>query len=260
MRLDVYLVNNKYCESRNKASSLISSGNVFVNACVVSKPSYDVKSCDVITINPEIKQYVARSAKKLLTATERFSLDFSGKIAVDLGASTGGFCQIMLENGVKKVYAVDIGSNQLHPDIQADRRVISMENTNARYIDASLFEEKIDIITCDLSFISLKLILPAVYKTLRPLGEFICLVKPQFEVGHSNVGKNGIVRDSKLHVKAVCDISDYAFSLGFYVKDICFSELAGESGNKEYLLYMLKNKSKSALSHEFIESRIREVK
>ena len=259
MRLDVYLVKEKYCESRNKSAALICSGSIYVNGICVTKPSYTVSQYDLITVNSAEKQYVARSAKKLLTAIKSFTVDFTGKTAVDLGASTGGFCQVMLENGAEKVYAVDIGTNQLHHTLKSDNRIVSLENTNARYLKKSKFSEEIDIITCDLSFISLRCILPAAFEILRPGGELICLVKPQFEVGPGFVGKNGVVKDKKLHVKAVCGISDFARSLGLCVKDICFSDLAGESGNMEYLLYMQKV-SGSSISDEFIESRIREVK
>lgn len=259
MRLDVYLTENKYCESRNKACSLIRSSDVFVNGKIVLKPSFDVKPGDEIRVNPDSKQYVARSAHKLLTAKEQFKLSFNGKTAVDLGASTGGFCQIMLENNIKKIYAIDIGTNQLHPDIRSDSRVISMENVNARYVTSQMFDDRIDIITCDLSFISLTYVLPAAFETLKDGGELVCLVKPQFEVGHSNICKNGVVKDIDLQIQAIRKVSDFAYSLGFDVKDACFSQLAGESGNREYLLYMIKCKPKSALSEKIIESRVREV-
>lgn len=259
MRLDIYLVNKQYCESRNKAASLIADGNISVNSRIIRKPSYDVKESDIVKIKDDIKVYVARSAKKLLTAYERFSLSFNGKTAVDLGASTGGFCQVMLDNGIKKIYAVDIGSNQLHDSIRSDKRVISMENTNARNITPAMFNDVIDIITCDLSFISLAHILPAVYDTLKPMGEFICLVKPQFEVGPSNIGKNGVVKSLKLRKSAVCKVTDLAYTLGFEVRDVCFSELEGESGNREYLVYMRKNRAEKPFSHEIIENRINEI-
>lgn len=257
MRLDVYLTENKYCESRNKSSELISGGYVSVNGATVKKPSYTVKDGDTVSVQSGHDSYVARSAKKLATAKVCFSLCFSGKTAVDLGASTGGFCQIMLENGIKKIYAVDIGTNQLHKSIRADYRVVSMENTNARYITRDMFKEEIDLVTSDLSFISLGCILPAAYAVLREGGELVCLVKPQFEVGPSNIGKNGVVRDVKLHIVAVKNVVQLAYGLGFNVKNVCFSGLAGESGNREYLLYMVKEAATERLSDTFIEGRIR---
>lgn len=260
MRLDIYLVENKYCVSRNKAAQMIALGKVRVNNKVNYKSSYVVKPNDLIEIEQNYKQYVARSAKKLITAIERFDLDFKNKTAVDLGASTGGFCQIMLENGAKKIYAVDIGTNQLDVIIKSDTKIIDLEKTDARTINADMFDDRIDIITCDLSFISLTHILPAVYRTLKPMGEFICLVKPQFEVGPLNVGKNGVVKDTRMHVQAVCNISDLAYDLGFDVRDACYSQLAGENGNKEFLLYMIKSKPQAALSHKIIESRVADAK
>ena len=260
MRLDVYLVENKYCMSRNKASEIIAEGKIRINNITIYKASYNVKPDDIVTIEQNLQQYVARSAKKLMTAIESFDLDFKGKTVIDLGASTGGFCQIMLEKGVKKIYAIDIGTNQLHDSIKNDIRVVNLEKTDARNIEKGMFCEQIDIVTCDLSFISLTHILPAVYRTLRPLGQFICLVKPQFEVGPANVGKNGVVKDPRLHCRAICSISDAAYSVGFDVKDVCFSKLAGENGNKEYLLYMIKSKPQGAFSHKIIESRVADAK
>lgn len=253
MRLDQYLVLNSLVESRNKASALVASGGVTVNTKRVIKPSYNVCENDVVSIIADEKIYVARSAKKLLTAIDSFSLSFKDKIAVDLGASTGGFCEVMLENDVKKIYAVDIGTNQLHPKIKNDDRIINMEHTNARYITRLSFNEDIDIITCDLSFISLKLIMNAAYCTLKDGGEFICLIKPQFEAGPANVGKNGVVKEKIVHFNVVKDIAKYASEIGFCCAGLSFSGLEGESGNREFLLYLIKNKNESVVDEEFIK-------
>lgn len=243
MRLDLFLTTNEYCESRNKASSLIKNNMVTVNGKTAVKPSMDIKDDDIVAVSDSVKQYVARSAHKLITAISVFKLDFADKTAVDLGASTGGFCEVMLDNNVGYIYAVDIGTNQLHPRISASEKVKNIEHTNARYINAQTFDREIDLITCDLSFISLKLILGAVYDTLKTGGEFICLVKPQFEVGPDLVNKNGVVKDLGAHVNAVNDVIRLAEDTGFSVIDVSFSGLEGESGNKEYLLYMLKEES-----------------
>ncbi len=240
MRLDLYLTTKKYFESRNKASQAILDGAVSVNNKFIRKPSFDIKTTDVVEIKNNKKQYVARSAKKLITAIKRFNIDFANKVAVDLGATTGGFCEVMLENGVKRIYAVDIGTNQLHSKIKADLRVVNIEHTNARYINENSFDLPVDIVTCDLSFISLKLIIEAVYSVLGFNGEFICLIKPQFELGPQHIGKNGVVRDTELHKKAIKDIINFAVSVGFWAKDVCFSGLSGECGNKEYLLHLIK--------------------
>ena len=213
MRLDVYLTKELSVESRNKASMLISRGDVSVNGKLITKPSYDVDDGDQILINDNSKLYVSRSATKLITAIEKFSVDFNEKIAVDLGASTGGFTQVMLENNVKKVYAVDIGTNQLHPVLKSDTKVINKEHINARYISAATFDSSIDIVTCDLSFISLSMVLNAVYCTLKEGGEFICLIKPQFEAGKNSVNKNGVVKDLKIHISVIADIIEQSTKL-----------------------------------------------
>lgn len=241
MRLDIFLTQNGFCESRNKASSLIADGNVKVNGKVITKASFNVVDSARIEVNSNVIQYVARSAKKLLTAIETFDLSFKGKVAVDLGASTGGFCEVMLKFGVEKVFAVDIGTNQLHESLKNNDKILSLENTNARYLQAEDFDREIDIITCDLSFISVKHIIKVVFDLLKQGGEFICLVKPQFEVGPTFVGKNGVVRDKRVQIMAVNEIVNLAYDVGFSVCDISFSGLEGESGNREFLLYMKKD-------------------
>lgn len=256
MRLDLYLTLNGYCESRNKSAYLVSSGAVLVNGKRITKASYPVNENDKVDIINDEKIYVARSAVKLLTAIDVFDLNLKDKIAVDLGASTGGFCEVMLDNNIRLVYAVDIGTNQLHPKIKSDKRIINKEHTNARYLSAIDFELPIDIVTCDLSFISLKLILNAVMCILKNGGEAICLIKPQFEVGSSYVGKNGVVKDLKLHIKTIADIAKYAFDLGFDVKDVAFSGLEGESGNREYLLYLKKTDKPTELDFSKINKAV----
>lgn len=256
MRLDLYLSNNKYCDSRNKAATLIQEGKVLVNGRAVLKPSYAVADTDKVEIDSTEFQYVARSAKKLLTAIDKFGIDFTNKTAVDLGSSTGGFCQVMLNNNALKVYAVDIGTNQLHSDVKSNKRVVCLENTNARYLKCSMFNEQIDIVTCDLSFISVKLILNSAFEILKQDGEFVCLVKPQFEVGAAFVGKNGVVKDKRQHINAVTNVINSALSVGFSVYGACFSGLAGESGNKEYLIYLKKDGLLNTLSRSFINDVI----
>ncbi len=241
MRLDIYLTKNGFCDSRNKASALILSGNVKVNGKIISKSSFDVADGAQVEINNTVIQYVARSAKKLLTAIDVFGLSFKDKTVVDLGASTGGFCEVMLQYGVKKVFAVDIGTNQLHESLRNNDKVISLENTNARYLKSDDFGCEIDCVTCDLSFISVKHILNVVFDILNENGEFVCLVKPQFEVGPSFVGKNGVVKDQRAQIMAVNQIVDFAFDIGFSIYNISFSGLEGESGNREFLLYMKKD-------------------
>ncbi len=241
MRLDIYLTENGYCESRNKACALIRDGKVTVDGVTIKKSSYNTKDSSIVEIDSSCHQYVSRSATKLITAIKMFNLDFSQKVAIDLGASTGGFCEVMLEHNVSKIFAIDIGTNQLHEKIKANPKVIAKENTNARYISKDNFNCDIDIITCDLSFISLKHILQPVYDILKTGGEFICLVKPQFEVGKSHINKNGVVKDKRAQIMCINEIVNFAIDIGFSVYDICFSGLEGESGNREFLLHIKKD-------------------
>lgn len=254
MRLDVYLTKELSVESRNKASMMITNGDVSVNGKLVTKPSYNVNPGDSVIVDNDSKLYVSRSALKLVTAINKFNLNFTDKVAVDLGASTGGFTQVMLENNAKLVYAVDVGTNQLHPSIKNDKRVINKENVNARYVSAANFEHIIDVVTCDLSFISLSFVLNAVYCTLKNNGEFICLIKPQFEAGRSFLNKNGVVKDIKIHMSVINDIVLKSTALGFSVKGLSFSGLEGESGNKEYLLYLIKDGKGDGIDAAYIKS------
>ncbi len=241
MRLDVYLSTNGLCDSRNIAQSYIENGKVTVDGVTVTKASYSVLENADVKVDKTEFNYVARSAQKLLTAADAFSLDFSDKVAVDLGSSTGGFCQVMLERDIKKVYAVDIGTAQLHSKIRSDDRVVVMENTNARYITPDDFETEIDVVTCDLSFISVKYIFQSTYDILKENGEFICLIKPQFEVGKRFVGKNGVVKDKRAVIMCINEIIEYAIHIGFSAYDISFSGLEGESGNREFFIYFKKD-------------------
>lgn len=258
MRLDLYLTNRGDFESRNKAAAAIKEGRYAVNGKSVLKPSYDVADHDEIIILNEVKDYVARSAYKLLHANRQFNLDWSGKIVADFGASTGGFCQVLLESNALKVYAVDIGTAQLHPSIKSDPRIINMEHHNARYLKAEDFSDPIGAITADLSFISIKAILPAIRDTLTKGGEAIVLVKPQFEAGPQHLSKNGVVRDRKIHLRLLEDVALFAQNCGFGIKGISFSGLAGESGNREYLLYLRKDELSSidisAAAHAAVNS------
>lgn len=241
MRLDQYLTVHHYFDSRNKAAAAVKEGSFAVNGKKITKPAYEVTEDAVISRLTDKKVYVARSAQKLLNAYERFQLSWQGKVAADLGASTGGFCQVMLENGIKKIYAVDIGTAQLHPSIIGDVRIKNMEHTNARHIVSETFDESIEVITADLSFISIKTVLPAIYRTLVPAGQAVVLVKPQFEAGPQYLSKSGVVTDRKIQYKVLEEVALFAESCGFGVKGISFSGLPGESGNREYLLYIVKD-------------------
>ena len=241
MRLDQYLAINHYFESRNQAAAAIKKGYFAVNGKVTTRPSCEVPEGAQVVQVKNAPQYVARSAHKLLHGFACFKPDWAGKIVADFGASTGGFCQVLLEHGVGKIYAVDIGTAQLHPLISRDTRVLNMEHVNARYMTAADFPEPIEAITADLSFISLKAVLPAIFKTLCPGGQAITLVKPQFEAGQAYLNKSGIVSDRGVHRKILADVSNFAAELGFSIRGICFSGLAGSAGNREYLIFMEKS-------------------
>lgn len=253
MRLDQYLVAQNYFESRNKASQAIKNDEFSVDGKIINKPSFNVENNSVVVRVKESIIYVARSAQKLLHGFKVFSPDWSGKVVADFGASTGGFCQVLLEHGVSKVYAVDIGTAQLHPSLQEEPRIINREHTNARYLQANDFSEPIYAITADLSFISIKAVLPAIYDTLAQNGEAIVLVKPQFEAGKKALNKNGVVSDLKIHRLVLKDVALYAENLGLCVKGISFSGLAGESGNREYLLYLKKSADLSIMIPNAVE-------
>ncbi len=240
MRLDQYLVEHHFFESRNKAASAVKEGHFTVDGKKTTKPAFDVSEKAVVVAIQNKKVYVARSAWKLIRAYEIFQLKWQDKTVADLGASTGGFCQVLLENDVKKIYAVDIGTAQLHPSIRADKRVVNMEHTNARYLSAESFSEPINVVTADLSFISIKAVLPAIYQTLTSMGQAVVLIKPQFEAGPQNLSKSGVVTNKKVQYKVVEDVALFAQSCGFGIKGLTFSGLAGESGNREYLLLLEK--------------------
>ncbi len=243
MRLDIYLVSKNFFESRNKAAAAIKDGQFTVNDKIVTKPSFDIAEKDIVAVYKEKTTYVARSAQKLLTAFELFQLDWRNKTVVDLGASTGGFCQVLLEKEVEKIFAVDIGTAQLHPKLLGNPQIINMEHTNARYLTAVDFDCGIDAVTADLSFISIKAVLPAIEKILKVRGEAVVLVKPQFEVGPHRLSKNGVVTNRKDQLSVLEEITFFAQNCGFGINGIAFSGLAGESGNREYLLYLIKGAS-----------------
>ncbi len=247
MRLDLYLTQQQYFDSRNKAAASVKEGCFAVNGKVILKPAYNIEENDCIERVRGGSEYVARSAHKLLKAFRSFNLEWEGRTVADLGASTGGFCQVLLEHGVQKIYAVDIGTAQLHEKVKKDPRVINLEHTNARFLTDKSFPEPIDAITADLSFISIKTVLPAIFQTLKPDGECIILVKPQFECGPQFLSKSGVVTNRKVQLRVLEEVANFASNLGFFVHGIIFSGLAGESGNREYLLY-IKNKEVSTLS------------
>jgi len=235
-RLDVYLHKMGFAESRERAKRLILDKSVFVGGKLITKPSYTVRDDAEIKVTGNF-DYVGRGYVKLEKAIKSFNINIENKTAVDIGASTGGFTDYLLKHGAKKVYAVDVGNNQLHDSLRNDFRVMNIENTNFRYIDTSLFND-IDIVTVDVSFISLKYILPKIVEISHNNTDIIILIKPQFEAGKENVGKKGIVKDKKIHLDVLNNLY-YSFKENnFNLIDIDYSPIKGAEGNIEYLAHL----------------------
>lgn len=235
-RLDVYLSENNTVKSRSLAASLIKQGSVEVNGRICTKASFAVDDNDNIRIIGEIPKYVGRGGLKLEKALSHYRLHLDGSVCIDIGASTGGFTDCMLQNGAVKVYSVDVGTDQLDEKLRNDSRVVSMEKTDIRNCVGAL--PAVDFIGIDVSFISLKLVLPSAYALLKDGGECVALIKPQFEAGKSHLSKHGIVRDSKVHKKVCDDISEFASTLGFERGEVISSPITGGDGNTEYLIYL----------------------
>ena len=239
-RLDVLLVARNLAESRSKAQAMIMAGEVYVNEQKADKAGLEVNIDEdpVIEVRGSACPYVSRGGLKLEAALDAFGVDPSGKVCVDIGASSGGFTDCLLRRGAVRVFAVDSGSDQLDASLRADGRVVSMENFNARYLTAEQIPQPLNFFSVDVSFISLNLILPAVRPLMAEGGEGVCLVKPQFEAGKDKVGKKGVVRDPQVHLEVLEQFLIHAANAGFGVKDITFSPIKGPEGNIEYLGYL----------------------
>ncbi len=239
-RLDVLLVERGLQESRQKAQATIMSGLVFVNQQRVDKPGTAVLNDAEIEIRGNTLQYVSRGGLKLEKAMATFPVKLDGAICGDIGASTGGFTDCMLQNGATKVYSVDVGYGQLAWKLRSDDRVVCLERTNARYLTHEQIPDELDFASIDVSFISLKLILPAVCGILKEKGHVACLVKPQFEAGKEKVGKKGVVRDPAVHLEVLENFLQHAKDSGFTVLGLTYSPIRGPEGNIEYLGYLEK--------------------
>jgi len=240
-RLDVELVNRGLVESREKGRALIMAGSVYVDGQKAFKAGDRIKDGMNIEIRGAKLKYVSRGGLKLEKSLEVFPLELSGRVCADIGASTGGFTDCMLQNGASKVYAIDVGYGQLAWKLRSDDRVVNMERTNIRYLDFNLIEDKVEFVSIDVSFISLKLVLPVAYELLSDGGELVALIKPQFEAGREEVGKKGVVRDPLVHKNVIETITAFAHETGFSVKGIDFSPIKGPEGNIEYLMYLAKD-------------------
>lgn len=237
MRLDVYLTENGLCKSRTAAQSLIKSGGVSVDGKPCGKPAYDVADGAAVEITGEQLRYVGRGGLKLEGAIEAFGIELSGLVCLDIGASTGGFTDCMLQNGAEKVYAVDVGTDQLDGRLRADNRVIVMEQTDIR---TAQLPQQVDFVGTDVSFISLKQVLPHIDRLLKSGGSAVTLIKPQFEAGRAALNKKGIVKDEKIRRRVVEDIVEFSQQCGFTAVGTAESPIQGGDGNTEYLLYLKK--------------------
>lgn len=247
-RLDVLLVKRGLAESREKAKAIIMTGNVFVEEQREDKAGSTFAEDAQIRIKGTPMKYVSRGGYKLEKAMELWHVPLQDKLCMDVGSSTGGFTDCMLQNGAVKVYAIDVGKNQLAWKLRQDERVVSMEKTNIRYVTPEDIADPIDFSSIDVAFISLTKVLIPVWNLLKNGGRVVCLVKPQFEAGREKVGKKGVVRDKKVHEEVVCHIMTYALSMGFEILGLSYSPIKGPEGNIEYLLYIEKPQDAQALT------------
>ncbi len=247
MRLDVAVFERGLAETREKAKALIMAGSVYLNGQKALKGGAAVKDTDIIEVRGAVNPYVSRGGLKLHKAVQNFGLSLEGCVCMDIGASTGGFTDCMLSNGAAKVYAIDVGYGQLAWKLRCDERVVNMERTNFRYVTHEQIPEQVDFASVDVSFISLRKILPVMRELLRDGGRAVCLIKPQFEAGRESVGKKGVVRDRAVHESVVASITEFAVESGFNVCNVDFSPIKGPEGNIEYLMLVEKSDSAAML-------------
>ena len=253
-RLDVLLVKKGFYPSRERAKASIMAGIVYVDRQKSDKAGNMIDENAEIFVKDNICPYVSRGGLKLEKSMKLWPIDLKDTVCMDIGASTGGFTDCMLQNGARKVYAVDVGYGQLDYKLRIDHRVVNMEKCNIRYLDFSLIEDPINFISIDVSFISLKLVFPVASKLLVTDGTLVCLVKPQFEAGREQVGKKGIVRDKKVHEEVIKNVVQYATENDLHPAGLTFSPVTGAKGNIEYLLYLSKVPQESVLSTDDIQT------
>lgn len=256
-RLDSILVTKGYFKSRAKAKYAIDSGNIYVNNIQITKSSKLISEEDNIEVRGETLKYVSRGGLKLEKAVNVFEINLNDKICMDIGASTGGFTDVMLQNGAKKVYSVDVGHDQLDEKLINNEKVINLEGTNIKDIDVKDFNA-IDFISTDVSFISILQVIPKIYELLKIKGNAVILIKPQFEVGKQNLNKNGVVKDIKIHKKILESIIEQINKIGFEILNLDYSPIKGPAGNIEYLLYIEKNENNLLDSFE-LKNKINQI-
>lgn len=257
-RIDNILVKKGYFETRQKAKYAIQNKCVYINDCLVEKPGKEIEENSTIAIKGEILPYVSRGGLKLEKAIKIFGINLQNKIAMDIGASTGGFTDCMLQNGINKVYAIDVGHGQLHERLKKDNRVIDLEGMNIREIKEGT-QPKVDFISIDVSFISLTQVLDKAYEFLTQNAEMVALIKPQFEAGPEAINKNGVVKDKKIHQKIIEKIMLFSNSLCFRIQGIDYSPIKGPAGNIEYLIYLKKEEEKANFDLFSYREQIKQV-
>ena len=261
IRLDVLLVEQGYATSREKAKAMIMAGDVFINGNREDKAgdTFDPDKIKTLEVRNSVQKYVSRGGFKLEKAMEVFPLTLSGKTCMDIGSSTGGFTDCMLQNGAAKVFAIDVGDKQLDWKLRQDERVVCMENTNFRYLTREEIPDEIDFASCDVSFISLtKILLPA-RRLLKKQGQMVCLIKPQFEAGKEKVGKNGVVRDPAVHREVIEKVVRFADITGFTFLGLDHSPIKGPKGNIEYLIFLEKDPAKDGETQDLTEHEAEEM-
>ena len=256
LRLDVAVFERGFAETREKAKAMIMAGSVYINGQKALKGGIEVKETDAIEVRGAVNPFVSRGGLKLNKAVSSFGLELKDCVCMDIGASTGGFTDCMLTNGAKKVYAIDVGYGQLAWKLRCDERVVNLERTNFRYVTREQVPDEVDFASVDVSFISLKLILPVMHTLLKIGGRSVCLIKPQFEAGRENIGKKGVVRDKSVHEDVVKNITLFASENGFKVIDVDFSPIKGPEGNIEYLMYIEKSDSGEMLWNGSVEELV----
>lgn len=255
IRLDVALFDRGFVDSREKGKALIMAGLVYVNGQKETKAGTSVKIEDCIELRGEKMPYVSRGGYKLAKAVDEFGLKLEGCICMDIGASTGGFTDCMLINGASKVYSIDVGYGQLAWKLRSDSRVVNMERTNFRYVTHNEIPDEIDFASVDVSFISLKHIIPPMKELLKIGGRAVCLIKPQFEAGKEKVGKKGVVRELETHFEVVNSIYNFVLENGFKILNLDYSPIKGPQGNIEYLIYI----EKAEKGESFLERSIEDI-
>lgn len=249
VRLDSAVFEKGFCDSREKAKTLIMAGVVYVNNQKADKCGMTIKPDDIIEVRSNPLKYVSRGGLKLEKAMNEFPINLEGAICADIGASTGGFTDCMLQNGASKVYSIDVGYGQLAWKLRTDNRVVNLERTNFRYVTKELVPDDLDFASVDVSFISLSLIVPVMHTLMKDNAKAVCLIKPQFEAGKDKVGKKGVVRDKNVHIEVVDKTLELMLKTGFSVLGLTYSPIKGPEGNIEYLIFIEKSNNPEILAH-----------